>query len=696
MIMATKGMTVMRQGTEDFTINDPNIADEFSASTAYKKGDYCYYQGNLWRFTSDHAAGAWNAGHASTVKLAEKMYAQEESPFKCVPINAAITYNKSSSYGTYTFKGTDCVQFSKVNQTEEGSFAAKGMILETGIDLIDRPSTINTGFHISPEYGVILWCECNGSSVAGIGIAETSALSWNSQSYKIVKKQVEIHNGYNFIPLTDLVCLSGNIATTVKMSKVFVETVDFGDFAVSIVKHSWLADMIRDNDTISFMPYLAALTYNDSYTPATTASENGKIAQFSKLNKTEAGSVDIRGILIQFETATLFETGRSYTSGEVINTDFYAMIWADGEYGANIGIAKGQASSWNAPTYKTGSKKVALHKGYNLIKLDNLVLGDSVGANVVYKTVFINGSSSMNDFSIGVLAPSGLIGAIHSVQEDVETLKNNTDIADYGMIFWGDSLTAGAGGSGTTYCQVCANLLGKTYLNCGVGGETEQTIAARQGGNNLIIQPGSVNGNYSFAQMLDENGKQVLPLRQGTGGGTVNPVIINGQECALSLSDETYTISGYTGSLSFAVPARFSGYDDSGEITVIWAGTNGLGTNTVEERISYIRSMLSKVGKKYVVLGISMGTEEQRAADDAAMALEFGNHFFPTRKMLVNYGLDVVGITPTATDESDIAAGRVPDSLRSDEVHLNADGYTALGTMLAGFIVGLGYAEYSE
>ena len=275
------------------------------------------------------------------------------------------------------------------------------------------------------------------------------------------------------------------------------------------------------------------------------------------------------------------------------------------------------------------------------------------------------------------------------VDELIDAGTATTDIA-----FWGDSLTAGAGGSGTTYPAVCAALLGKRYANCGIGGETEQTIAARQGGNSLMIPAGSVNGQYSFAQMLDGSGKQVLPLRQG-GANMVNPVMINGQGCTLSLENETYTISGYNGTLLFDAPALFNGHKIIGDITVIWVGTNGLGSNSVEERISYIRSMLTRAGKKYVIMGISVGNDSNRAADDEAMRLAFGNHFFPTRKMLVNNGLDVVGLTPTEQDAADIASGTVPTSLRSDGTHLNANGYTAVGRMLAGFIVGLGYAAYA-
>ena len=56
-------------------------------------------------------------------------------------------------------------------------------------------------------------------------------------------------------------------------------------------------------------------------------------------------------------------------------------------------------------------------------------------------------------------------------------------------------------------------------------------------------------------------------------------------------------------------------------------------------------------------------------------------------------GLTVAGITPTEQDETDIAAGTVPTSLRSDGVHLNAAGYKALGTMLADKIVSLRYLD---
>lgn len=61
--MATRGMAVFTHQGTDYTINDPNIANEFSATKNYAVGDFCYYQGDLYRFIVAHSAGAWNGDH---------------------------------------------------------------------------------------------------------------------------------------------------------------------------------------------------------------------------------------------------------------------------------------------------------------------------------------------------------------------------------------------------------------------------------------------------------------------------------------------------------------------------------------------------------------------------------------------------------------------------------------------------------
>lgn len=267
----------------------------------------------------------------------------------------------------------------------------------------------------------------------------------------------------------------------------------------------------------------------------------------------------------------------------------------------------------------------------------------------------------------------------------------------YDLLCWGDSLTAGAGGNSVNYPEVCATILGMSFLNCGVGGETANTIAARQGGNNIIIPAGAVNGTYSTLD--DIFGGTAAPLKQGDGQGSGNRLFIKGQLCSLSYSSSVYTISGYTGdALTVPTLGKFYGSGFTGGIVTIFVGQNGVnveGSINDDALIAMIDSMIGHIGhEKYVILGFSTGTSTNRANYELKMLMHYGSKFLASRKELVAKGLTLEGITPTAQDTTDISNGTVPTSLRSDAVHLNQYGYEALGKILADKIVALGYADF--
>ena len=276
-------------------------------------------------------------------------------------------------------------------------------------------------------------------------------------------------------------------------------------------------------------------------------------------------------------------------------------------------------------------------------------------------------------------------------------LWNTINVVDYttDLCFWGNSLTAGAGGSGTSYPSVCASELGITsFKNCGVGGENANTIACRQGGNSLILKAGPVS-TYSLTELTDIYGTSCNPLRQGTGSNTVNPIYINGVKCNLSISQTSttdpnakYTITGYNEPLLAETPVKFSGCDITAKITVIFVGQNG---PDLAERLSIIDSMISKINDKYIVMGLSSGSATSRSDEESQMLSKYGVHYFNTRNMLSKYGMAIMNLTPTTSDVNEMSKGEVPSSLRSDSVHLNANGYTALGKMLAQKIRACGY-----
>ena len=279
---------------------------------------------------------------------------------------------------------------------------------------------------------------------------------------------------------------------------------------------------------------------------------------------------------------------------------------------------------------------------------------------------------------------------LYDLWNTIPAVDNTTDLC-----FWGDSLTAGAGGSGTNYPSVCASELGITsFINCGVGGENANTIACRQGGNSLILKAGTVS-EYSLSELTDIYGTRCNPLRQGSGSDSVNPIYINGVKCNLSISQTSmtdpnakYTITGYHDRLLADTPVKFSGCDIISKITVIFVGQNGPG---LAERLSIIDSMISKINDKYIIMGLSSGSSASRADEEAQMLSKYGVHYFNTRYMLSKYGMNIMNLTPTSSDTIEMNNGEVPSSLRSDSIHLNANGYTALGKMIAQKIRACGY-----
>ena len=378
-------------------------------------------------------------------------------------------------------------------------------------------------------------------------------------------------------------------------------------------------------------------------------------------------------------------------TGGYLDFAVFAVL-KDNNDSVNCRITFSTGKSWNANTQSLLRWSGKLVNGWNKITLSVTSTASSLAA---YNFLFVLGNSLTELQKIDKLC-------IFPYNNFFESKDMSYDVD---LLFWGDSLTKGSGGDGTTYPQVCASELGKTYLNCGVGGETANTIAARQGGNNIIIPAGDVNRTYAVDELLDIFGYHVNPIRQGHGKNSGNAIFINGQKCDLSIeqststsSDAVYTISGYTGdALSAPTLGTFAGSDFTGRVVVIFVGQNGSYVNDlrgIEARIILIDSMISHLNhNRYVILGLSSGNQDNREEEDNMLLAKYGNKFFPTRKLLVNYGLQINNLTPTEEDLQNIEAGTVPASLRADNIHLNSYGYTALGKLLADKIRSLGYFD---
>ena len=438
-------------------------------------------------------------------------------------------------------------------------------------------------------------------------------------------------------------------------------------------------------DGLSYSKQFSTSVYYKGSSHGTLTNANGSsFLSFDDYNKGESNTnVDVVGVASTFtvpivnpktDTLDVYYLVDARNSGIVGSYSLSLWLstnasWTDGSvcYGGNIDFKPNKISLNKMTLPKGGSTSDVINTA--IVRIDNL---SQVPNTVNIKFMLFTDST------------------LYGLWDTVNSKEYTTDLC-----FWGDSLTAGTGGSGTNYPSVCASELGITsFKNCGVGGETANTIACRQGGNSLILKEGTVS-EYSLSELTDIYGTKCNPLRQGLGSNSVNPIYINGVKCNLSISQTSatdpnakYTITGYHDKLLAETPVKFSGCDIKSKITVIFVGQNG---PSLAERLSIIDSMISKINDKYIIMGLSSGSSASRADEEAQMLSKYGVHYFNTRYMLSKYGMNIMNLTPTSSDTIEMNKGEVPSSLRSDSVHLNANGYTALGKMIAQKIRACGY-----
>lgn len=257
----------------------------------------------------------------------------------------------------------------------------------------------------------------------------------------------------------------------------------------------------------------------------------------------------------------------------------------------------------------------------------------------------------------------------------------------------GDSLTAGAGDTGLGYPAALTTLLANyptpgTVRNLGVGGETSATIAGRVGGRPYIatVSGGSIpaSGGVTVTLAADD-GTAVAPLLQDdvTGSRGTNPVDIAGVRGTLTVSGGVYTFTRTGTGTAVAAPRPVPVITDAqrnrrSDITIMWWGQNDGTTDatTIIARQHATVRELKVARSRYLVLGLSTGSDSTRTAMDAQFLAAHGRRFINIRKYLASTAtLSDAGIVPTAQDNTDIAAGTVPTSFMYDTVHLNHAGY---------------------
>ena len=99
------------------------IAPQFSTSASYSIGDYCLYQGTLYRFVLAHSAGAWSASDVEATDVSEMLSKNENEldSFKNTIVYddniihlSSETMVRNEGDGTVSFFGENCFSYTRV------------------------------------------------------------------------------------------------------------------------------------------------------------------------------------------------------------------------------------------------------------------------------------------------------------------------------------------------------------------------------------------------------------------------------------------------------------------------------------------------------------------------------------------------------------------------------------------------------
>lgn len=317
-----------------------------------------------------------------------------------------------------------------------------------------------------------------------------------------------------------------------------------------------------------------------------------------------------------------------------------------------------------------------------------------------------------------------------------ETVQNVMTHYLPGVVCWGDSLTAGAGGDGITYPLVLQRLIKENILdsfnsenivglnhglfknyeynlsvvpvvNMGVGGEDTKTIMGRNGAMPFHVEHDfQIPANTEPVEISIDGG---APLRQGTAG--MESVEISGIPGIIAIEQESYMASEYKYYFHRNEPGTAVEVKAGTEIitsgsgmyldylTIVFMGENG-GYADVSELIEQQMAIVGHQtanSDRFIIVGSHTGTEEEKSEFESAMEKEYGDKYINLRAYMSSQGIkDVkeildVEIELTEKDKEMIEQGMTPKSLLSDTVHFNQYGYELIGHLIYERMDELGY-----
>ncbi|MCF0072290.1 SGNH/GDSL hydrolase family protein [Dyadobacter sp. CY261] len=293
------------------------------------------------------------------------------------------------------------------------------------------------------------------------------------------------------------------------------------------------------------------------------------------------------------------------------------------------------------------------------------------------------------------------------------------DDRDKTLAFFGDSLVAGTGGSRPFGAWVGDALSERPIVSDGINGQVALSIAIRQGGipltmsvaggkfdgleplrvtklsNEFLSTP--LNGNvYSRTGML-ASFKCQLTRKVVPGSGevyTVEPIAETGTETPVDTEIPDNSVFELEDAANLRTATQ-----------ILWYGRNDMTEDrpakdikdAIKASIDYITEP-----RRYLVLGVLPAVAETKGTSRYAKVTAFNDDLallyrdsYVAMTPPTDAEMEAIGYTPTTEDRARIEAGNFPVGMRpdnkSDEIHLNNDGYRIIANRVVKKIKDLKY-----
>ncbi|WP_461062659.1 SGNH/GDSL hydrolase family protein [Spirosoma horti] len=283
------------------------------------------------------------------------------------------------------------------------------------------------------------------------------------------------------------------------------------------------------------------------------------------------------------------------------------------------------------------------------------------------------------------------------------------------LAFFGDSLTAGTGG--TPYGLVVGKLLNRPTITSAIGGLDAEQIAVFQGGKPLLI---TLEGNQFnrlnpvklskvSTKFLSPNANLSLLTAKGTVAG-VPCKIIRSVNQSDSAQNESYSIVP-NGMTVKAIPPDSVFILDEAEKTkslvqVLWYGRNNYylnrpdASNATGEIMAALDASIAYLPepKRYLVLGVlprmseGKGTSvgEMINAHNGVLEVKYPGAYVAVTPP-TSAELKAVGYSPTQQDKANLDNGIFPAGMHFDNTHLNNIGYQIIANRVVALLRTLNY-----